>query len=74
MIDGPAVFAGRVVELHVGPDGREGRISVRGARMRVMLDLVPEAVAGDTVLVHAGVALSLLRGADEGVEWGERED
>jgi len=27
----------------------------------VALDLVPEAAPGDTVLVHAGVALSLLR-------------
>jgi hydrogenase maturation factor len=74
VIDGPVVFAGRVVELTVGPDGREGRISVRGARVRVVLDLVPEAVAGDTVLVHAGVALSLLRGAEDRVEWKERED
>jgi hydrogenase maturation factor len=72
--EGPVVFAGRVVEVTEEPDGRVGRVSVRGARTNVVLDLVPEAVAGDTVLVHAGVALSLLRGADDAVEWKERED
>ncbi len=39
---------------------------------KVALDLVPEAKAGDTVLVHAGVALSLVRDADEAR--GARED
>jgi hypothetical protein len=28
----------------------------------------------DTVLVHAGVAPSLVRGAGDGVEWSEGED
>jgi hydrogenase maturation factor len=36
-------------------------VSVRGAQVEVALDFVPEARAGDSVLVHAGVALSLLR-------------
>jgi hydrogenase maturation factor len=73
MSEGPVVFAGRVVELDEGPDGRVGRVSVRGARVSVVLDLVPEAKAGDTVLVQAGVALSLVRGAGDGVEWSEGE-
>jgi len=38
-----------------------GRVSVRGATVEVVLDLVPAAGVGDTVLVHAGVALSTLR-------------
>ena len=61
MMEGPLVFAGRVVELREGPEGRRGRVSVRGARVDVALDLVPEATAGDTVLVQAGVAVCLLR-------------
>jgi len=72
--EGPVVFTGRVVGLEEGPDGRVGRVSVRGARVRVLLDLVPEAKAGDTALVHAGVALSLVRGTPDGVEWDERGD
>jgi hydrogenase maturation factor len=36
-------------------------VSVRGAMVEVALDLVPEAGEGDTVLVHAGVALSIVR-------------
>ncbi len=71
---GPAVFTGRVVEVDDAPGGRVGLVSVRGARTSVVLDLVPEAKAGDTVLVHAGVALALVRGAPDGVEWGERGD
>jgi hydrogenase maturation factor len=71
MSDGPLVFTGRLVELREGPEGRTGRVSVRGARVDVALDFVPGARPGDTVLVHAGVALSLMR--TEPVEWERRE-
>jgi len=54
------VFTGRIRELREGPEGRTGRVSVRGAGARVVLDLVPEAGEGDFVLVHAGVALALV--------------
>ncbi len=64
-MEGSLVYAGRIVAVQDGPDGRTGRLSVRGARREVVLDLVPEAELGDTVLVHAGVALSLLSGPDE---------
>ena len=64
-MDGPLVFSGRLVALREGASGRTGRVSVRGATVEVALDLVPEAREGDSVLVHAGVALSLLR--DEAV-------
>jgi hydrogenase maturation factor len=60
-MDGTLVFAGRVASLVDGPQGRVGRVSVRGAQVDVALDLVPEAREGDTVLVHAGVALSIVR-------------
>ena len=69
MMDGPAVVVGRVVELHEGPAGLEGRVSVRGARVEVVFDLLPEARVGDTVLFHAGVALARLQ--DEGLEAGD---
>jgi hydrogenase maturation factor len=59
------VYAARVLALSEGPAGRVGRVSVRGARLEVALDLVPEAAPGDTVLVHAGVALALMRDAGE---------
>lgn len=73
MSDASPVFTARLVELREGPCGRVGRVSVRGARTDVLLDLVPEARAGDAVLVHAGVALSLVRDAPDGVEWEGRE-
>ena len=73
MSDTAPVFTARLVELHEGPGGRLGRVSVRGARTDVLLDLVPEARAGDTVLIHAGVALALVRDAPDGVEWEGRE-
>jgi hydrogenase maturation factor len=65
----PAVVVGRVVELREGPSGLEGRVSVRGARVEVAFDLLPEARVGDTVLFHAGVALA--RVEEEGFETGD---
>jgi hydrogenase maturation factor len=62
MMEGTLVFTGRVLSVDEGPGGRTGRVSVRGAQIEVSLDLVPEAGVGDSVLVHAGVALSLVRG------------
>ena len=73
MSDAAPVFTARLVELREGPFGRVGRVSVRGARTEVLLDLVPGARAGDAVLVHGGVALSLVRDAPDGVEWEGRE-
>jgi hydrogenase maturation factor len=69
MMDGPAVVVGRVVELHEGPAGLEGRVSVRGARVEVAFDLLPEARVGDAVLFHAGVALARVQ--EEGLEAGD---
>jgi hydrogenase maturation factor len=65
MSEGSPVYAARVVATSEGPDGRVGRVSVRGAQLEVALDLVPEAGPGDNVLVHAGVALSLMRDGGE---------
>jgi hydrogenase maturation factor len=71
--EGTLVFAGRVGAVRDGPEGRVGRVSVRGAGRDVALDLVPEAREGDTVLVHAGVALAVVRDEDAapGREGGE---
>jgi hydrogenase maturation factor len=66
MMDGPQVLTGRVLSVHEGPGGRLGRVSVRGATVEVALDLVPEAGVGDSVLVHAGVALSRVREGSSG--------
>lgn len=73
MSEGPAVCTARLVEVRTTAEGRVGRVSVRGARTEVALDLVPGARPGDTVLVQAGVALSLVRGEAEGIEWEEGE-
>ncbi len=62
MMEGPLVLTGRLVAVWDGPEGRRGRISVRGAETEVALDLVPGAEVGESVLVHAGVALALVRG------------
>lgn len=70
MSEASPVYVARVLDVSQGPDGRVGRVSVRGARVEVALDFVPEAGPGDTVLVHAGVALSLVR---DGAEAGREE-
>ncbi len=69
-MDGSHVVTARLLSVEDGPDGRRGRVSVRGATVEVALDLVPEARVGDSVLVHAGVALSRVR---EGSSSSDRE-
>lgn len=64
MTDSLHVFAGRITRVREEPTGREGLVSVGGAGRWVVLDLVPEAQEGDTVLVHAGVALALVTDPD----------
>jgi len=56
------VFTGRLVERREDAAGPVGSVSVRGARVVVALDLVPDAREGDSLLVHAGVALAVLGG------------
>jgi hydrogenase maturation factor len=68
MSEGALVYAGRILEIREAREGRVGRVSVRGARKEVALDLVPGARPGDTVLVHAGVALSLVEDAGDALE------
>ncbi len=51
---------GRLESLRDLPDGRWGVVDVRGARLEVALDAVPEARVGDSLLVEGGVALALL--------------
>ncbi len=57
------VYEGRITALRAEGSGRVATLSVRGARVEVAADLVPEAAVGDTVIVHAGVALGI---ADRG--------
>lgn len=39
---------------------RSGRVSFGGVTMNVNLSTVPEAMVGDYVIVHAGLALSIV--------------
>ena len=72
MMEGTHVFTGRIVEIREDSSGKVGRVSVRGARVDVALDLVPGARTGDDVLVHAGVALSVVGNPAAGNSAGER--
>lgn len=72
MMEGTHVFTGRVVEIREDSSARVGRVSVRGACVDVALDLVPGARTGDDVLVHAGVALSVVGDPLTGHPAGER--
>jgi hydrogenase maturation factor len=55
------VVVGEIAAVEHTEDGRVGVVSVRGARVRVALDLVPGARVGDAVLANAGVALASWR-------------
>ena len=55
---------GKVVEIH-GEDGADGvtrtaTVDFHGSRVEVSLAMVPEAVLGAWVLVHAGYAISTI--------------
>ena len=45
-------------------DGQRGTVALDGNRAEVLMALVPEAKVGDWVLVHAGMAITVLD-ADE---------
>lgn len=51
-----------------GP-GRMGTVDFQGTRIEVSLAVVPEAGAGDWVLVHAGVAIARLEAEDALETW-----
>lgn len=55
---------GRVLSVVEGNPGRQAKVAFGGVIKTVSLDLLPEAVAGDYVIVHAGVALSVLDAAE----------
>jgi hydrogenase maturation factor len=63
--DSTLVVAARITALRDGAEGPVARVSVGGAGRLVAVDLVPEARVGDTVLVHAGVALSLVHDEED---------
>ena len=50
----------KVVEL----DGAEALCERQGVRRKARMDLLPEVVVGDFVLVHAGVAISKVQPDD----------
>lgn len=45
-------------------DEAKGTVQLGSTRTEVMLDLVPDAKVGDWVLVHAGVAITVLDAAE----------
>ena len=56
---------GKVIEVHDSLDWlRTGKVDFGGVVKEVSLALVPEAAPGDYVLVHVGMALSIIA-ADE---------
>lgn len=53
---------GKILEIEIPEDSvfTVGKISFSGITKRVNLSLVPEAEVGDHVLVHVGVAVSVV--------------
>jgi len=47
--------------LEISPDRSEGRVDMAGSLMTVDLSLVPEVKHGDYVLIHAGMAIEILK-------------
>lgn len=53
---------GKITEIEVSEETifHIGKVSFGGITKRINLSLVPEAVVGDHVLVHVGVAVSII--------------
>ena len=51
---------GRLLEIFEEHGLRMGRVDYAGTRITACLECVPEAAAGQYVVVHAGFAISLL--------------
>lgn len=49
---------GKILDVSESDRGRLGRVQFAGIVRRVRLDFVPEALAGDYVMVHVGFAIS----------------
>jgi hydrogenase expression/formation protein HypC len=56
---------GEILDLHAGPGGlRYGIVRFGAADREVCLEYVPEAGVGDFVIVHVGLALTVLSRED----------
>jgi hydrogenase expression/formation protein HypC len=56
------------------PTGATAVADLHGSRVAVSTSLVPEARAGDWVLIHAGFAIQRLDGDDVRETWAVLED
>jgi hydrogenase expression/formation protein HypC len=66
---------GEILELHSGPGGlRYGTVRFGGADREVCLEYVPEAGVGDYVIVHVGLALTVLSREDAEEVFGYLEE
>ena len=63
---------GQLVECDA--DAAEAVVSMHGNRLRISTALVPDARAGDWVLVHAGFAIQRIEGTDLEETWAILED
>lgn len=64
---------GRVLSVVDGDPARPAKIAFGGVIKSVSLELLPDAVAGDYVIVHAGVAISVLDAAEAEAVFAELE-
>lgn len=58
-----------ITETERGQAGRMGSVDVHGSRTNVSLALVPTAVVGDWVLIHAGMAIEIVAEAEARETW-----
>jgi len=66
---------GEILERHTGPGGlRYGTVRFGAADREVCLEYVPEAAVGDFVIVHVGLALTVLSREDAEETFGYLEE
>jgi hydrogenase expression/formation protein HypC len=66
---------GEILDLHAGPGGlRYGTVRFGAADRDVCLEYVPEAEVGNFVIVHVGLALTVLSREDAEETFGYLEE
>ncbi len=66
---------GEILSCHAGPGGlRYGTVRFGAAERDVCLEYVPEAAVGDFVIVHVGLALTVLSREDAEETFGYLEE
>ncbi len=60
-----SLLTGTVIAIEEKDGVRIARVNIRGARIHVPVDLLPDAKIGETILIESGVAIARVQNGEE---------